>query len=137
MNTLLRSWQPIAALALLYFGINPALRYGGIWELQVHPISGVTVKLHDGREVQGELTRVWSGDWMLTAANGPSIQFDDHSYQWLEFTRPRQPPSFASMWVKKWREHLLFFLVIGLAGGLLLSGITKSLRPGAHPELAE
>lgn len=127
-------WQPLAALALLFFAIPKALEIGGIWELQAHPVQGVTVKLHDGRQLQGALSRASSGDWILFASGGPSVQFDDHAYDWLQFTPPHPPPSLTTMLVTKWREHLLFFFVIAIAGVLLLRGISTARRPTAPPD---
>jgi hypothetical protein len=57
--------------------MNPALEYGSIWSLRAHPVPNATVRLRNGQEVTGELSRAWSQEWIVRTTDGAEVFFSE------------------------------------------------------------
>jgi hypothetical protein len=77
-------WRLIV-LVMLFLGVGPALEYGSVWSLRAHPVPNVTVRLRDGRDVTGDLSRDWSKAWVLRTADGAETRFGERGYESMTF----------------------------------------------------
>jgi hypothetical protein len=128
-------WQvlrsPLAAFALLiifWFLFPTAAKYSGIWDARVNPKPGVEVRLNSGQTVRGELTREWSGDFLLTAADGKAYLFTSEGYDSMSWVTPtaRERDAF---WSKHWRSFVGPALLSGaIVLAMLLLIVHQSIR---------
>lgn len=67
----------VLALFLVWWMALPvAMRIGSAWELQVHPLEGLTVTQPDGVVLHGAVSRRWGGEWLVIDSAGREIEFD-------------------------------------------------------------
>ncbi|UUA74256.1 hypothetical protein [Cellvibrio sp. QJXJ] len=60
----------LSSLLLAWTLTGPAMNYGGIWELRVHPHRNVEVHLSNTTILIGTLSRSWDGDFTLHTTDG-------------------------------------------------------------------
>lgn len=113
-----RTWHLIVALVLWWFGMELAMKHGGIWDSQANPTKGATVVLSDGQQFTGALSRSWSEEWVLSTADEIDFTFRDVKY--MKFAKPAEPRGLASAW-RSW-------LPVLVVNGLLLAFVLGPLR---------
>jgi hypothetical protein len=127
------TWRHLAALGLLFFLLDPAVKYGAIWNLRAHPAPGVEVLLRDGRKVSGELTLDWSSAWVVRDGEGAEVRFNDKGYQYMQFPAPRTKA--ATGLFEAWRSFLPLVLVSLASMAILIASIVpkaaRSIRARA------
>lgn len=119
----------LIAFAIWWYVCGIATQYGGVWDSQVNPHQGVTVRLSGGDTVTGSLYRDWNLGWRLEVPDGRSLTFKD--FEEMQFTTPGQEAhvSFAAHW-RSWLPlvlvtHLFF---IAAAWPLVLKLLPRKFR---------
>jgi len=122
------NWQSLVAVALMIFALNPAIQYGGIWNLRANPVPGVVVALRDGQRVSGKLTREWSKDWMVLTPDGGAVRFTDRDYQSMQFSAPVAHAAPDPTWwlLRAWRSFLPFSIVSAACLWLFATSLASS-----------
>lgn len=113
-----RTWPVIVALVLWWFGMEIAMKYGGIWDSLANPTERATVVLSDGQQLTGALSRTWSEEWVLRTAD--EIDFTFRHFKYMKFAAPAEPRGFASAW-RSW-------LPVLLVNGLLIAVVLGNFR---------
>jgi hypothetical protein len=89
--------------------LSLAMKYGGIWDSQVHPIKNAEVELIDGRVVTGSLSSGWGLEQVLKTNDGTAITFRE-----FRVIKTSSPTDEGKEWfmLKHWRSLVPMMIVI-------------------------
>jgi len=115
-----RTIKSILRLTVIAVALWAAVWIGEVWELRAHPKQGVLVYL-SGLEapITGELSRLWSGDYMLTEPSGKIFTFDRGDIRVMAYSPAAIPGASnqGGLWYA-WRGIFPFAFVVCVLGVL-------------------
>ena len=116
----MRSWLMIIAVIVFCSQINRLGDIGDIWDSHVYPHQGVEVRLGN-RVIQGQLSRAWNGDFVITDQAGRQVEFKRGD---IDAMRSTLPPGGADYSVlQHWRAFILLFAILGILVAWIGSGL--------------
>ena len=111
-------------LFVFYKVFDFSVSISNTWESQANPRKGVTVTMHDGQKLTGDLSKDWNGLWCLNT--GPkNVCFSE--YQMMESTAPVNVED-HNFFVKHWRSMLLPSLLFMIFVGAMFADLVMSIR---------
>jgi hypothetical protein len=106
------------AIFIVFVLMPISAKYGGTWDSQLHPRSGMAVALAGGETISGALSREWSGAWSLREPPGTVRTFDDRDMRWMRSVLPGDADrASTALPLRLVFPALLAFIAIALAIG--------------------